>query len=583
MAPARWTAAVLFLVLVAGACAPTVGTPSQATPVESAGPTVSGSSGQGPAGRATDAPQQPEQPEQPVRALEPRPDIVLVLMDDFSLELFRTMPQAQRMVREGVSYDNAFVIDSLCCPSRAALLTGQTPRQTGVLTNTPNDYTTPIGGYRAFAELGAEQRQFSISLQDAGYTTGFVGKFLNGYEPYSTYGREPPPNVAGWDDWRAIMGGGYDGWDFSSVHLDAQGEVRMRQHPKPPESASAEEKDRHYATTVAADLAVDFLEEHRDDADPYFLEVATYGTHAALNPAYSTRVFPAAFADKAPPGDPDGGNCGLLACGDLTLADLAGYDDPREDNAPTYVLPDGAVAPAPAWRTNEITLTDDQALTRYRDRARMAQSIDRLVGRVREAAGPDAYVFLTSDNGFHLGQHQLNGGKGAPYDSDTRVPLVVVGPGLEPGVRDQYVNNIDLAPTFEDLAGATTPRYRSGRSFAETLTQPRAEGARYAFFEHTYARSQPGEVDTDEGSGGTIDIIPSYVAVRGDRGLLVRLDLDMTWTGVEPAYELYRYDVGWEATNVFATDHDLPWARDLMRRLELFDGCTPRQCRAAAR
>ena len=504
-------------------------------------------------------------------------------MDDFSLELFRTMPQAQRMVREGVSYDNAFVVDSLCCPSRAALLTGQTPRQTGVLTNTPNDYTTPIGGYRAFSELGAEQRQFSLSLQRAGYTTGFVGKFLNGYEPSRYDGREPPPNVAGWDDWLAILGGGYDGWDFSSVHLDDEGRVRMRQHRKPPRGASDEEKDERYATTVAADLAVRFLREHRDDAEPYFLEVATYGTHAAINPTYGSHVFPAAFADRAPPGDPTGGNCGTLSCGELTLKDLAGYDDPREDNVPTYLLPDGSTAPAPSWRTNEVTMTREQALTRYRDRARMAQSIDRLVGRVRDAAGPDAYVFLTSDNGYHLGQHQLNGGKGTPYDSDTRVPLVVTGPGVEPGVRDHYVNNIDLAPTFEQLAGAGTPRYVAGRSFARTLVRPSARGARYAFFEHTYARSQPGEVDTDEGSGGTIDLIPSYVAVRGDRGLLVRLDLDMTWTGVDTAYELYRYDVGWEDTNVFATDHDEPWVRDLMTRLELFEGCRPAQCRRAAR
>ena len=540
---------------------------------------------------ATDRPVRPPKPASPVDPAasgDPRgglvssPDLVLVLMDDFSLELFATMPEAQRMVREGASYANAFVVDSLCCPSRAAILTGQTPHQTGVLTNTPNDYAHPIGGYRAFVANGNEPRQLSLSLQRAGYTTGFVGKFLNGYEPSSPYGREPPPKVEGWDQWNALLGGAYNGWSFSSLRLDDKGQVRIRQHPRPPRRASAEEKDRHYATNVAADYAVDFLEQHRDDEAPYFLEVATYGTHAAIKPAYGNHVFPAAFADKAPPGDPEGGNCGTLPCGDLTLDDLAGYDDPRDDNAPTYLLEDGSTAPAPAWRTNEITLTDEQALARYRDRARMAQSIDRLVARVREAAGPDAYVVLTSDNGFHLGQHQLDGGKGAPYDSDTRVPLVVVGPGIEPGVRDQYVNNIDLAPTFETLAGARTPRYRSGRSFAHSLVEPDARGAGYAFVEHTYAKSQPGEVDTDEGSGGTIDIIPSYLAVRGDRGLLVRLDLDMSWWNTDYAYELYRYDVGWEDVNVFETDHHEPWAVDLMRRLELFDECRPAGCRAAA-
>ena len=115
------------------------------------------------------------------------------------------------------------------------------------------------------------------------------------------------------------------------------------------------------------------------------------------------------------------------------------------------------------------------------------------------------------------------------------------------------------------------------------MRAPAAPGARYAFFEHTYAKSQPGEVDTDQGSGGTIDIIPSYVAVRGERGLLVRLDLDQTWRGTDYAWELYRYDVPWEDRNVFAEDHDKPWVRDLRRRLRLYDGCAPRVCRAAAR
>ena len=85
------------------------------------------------------------------------------------------------------------------------------------------------------------------------------------------------------------------------------------------------------------------------------------------------------------------------------------------------------------------------------------------------------------------------------------------------------------------------------------------------------------------GSGGTIDIIPSFIAVRGDRGLLVRFDLDKSWTGTSYAWELYRYDRPWEDVNVFATDHAEPWARDLMRRLQRWDGCTPAQCRAAAR
>ena len=177
-----------------------------------------------------------------------------------------------------------------------------------------------------------------------------------------------------------IMGGGYNGWGYKSVYRDADGELQLRSHPKPPLSAPVEERDQHYATNVASDLAVGFIEEHRDDQAPYFLEVATYGPHSQLNAAYpNSPQFPSAFADRAPAGDPTGGNCGRKACGDLTLDDLVGYGDPREDNAPTYLTTTAPRAPRRPWRTNAVSLTDTQALTRYRDRARMVQSIDRLI------------------------------------------------------------------------------------------------------------------------------------------------------------------------------------------------------------
>ncbi|KQY56392.1 hypothetical protein ASD66_02050 [Nocardioides sp. Root151] len=516
---------------------------------------------------------------------EARPNIVFILMDDFSTELLETMPTAQQMKAEGASYDNSFVIDSLCCPSRAALLTGQAPHQTGVLTNTPNDPDNPIGGYEAFEQYGNTAKQFSVTLQDSGYTTGFIGKFMNRYEAKTVDGElVAPPKVQGWSDWEAILGGGYNGWGYKSTYLDDNGDVQLRNHPKPALTQPVEARDQRYATNVAADKAIDFIERHDDEDAPYFLEIATYGPHSQLQAAYpDSPQFPSAFADRAPAGDPTGGNCGLAACGDLTLDDLVGYGDDRTDNAPTYLHRDGRTSPAPAWRTNEVSLTDDQALTRYRDRARMVQSIDRLIARVRAAVGPNTYVFLTADNGFHLGQHQLNGGKGTPYDSDSRVPLVVVGPDVQPGARNQFVNNIDLAPTFEALAGVESPAFRAGNSFAGSLSAPKVAGGRYAFFEHTYAKTQPGEVDTDQGSGGTIDIIPSFIAVRSARGLLVRFDLDNAWTSTDHAWELYRYDVPWEDRNVFAEDHAEPWVQDLKRRIERFDGCRPAVCRSLSR
>ena len=149
----------------------------------------------------------------------------------------------------------------------------------------------------------------------------------------------------------------------------------------------------------------------------------------------------------------------MKLCSQLSLRDLAGFGDPRADNRPTYLHRNGSTSPAPAWNVNPVTLHAPQALREYRNRSRMVQAVDRMIGRIRAAVGPNTYVVLTTDNGYHLGQLQLNGGKGTPYDFDTRVPLVVDGPGVTPGPRRQFVSNIDLAP---DLRAA-------GRAHAAAL------------------------------------------------------------------------------------------------------------------
>jgi len=122
------------------------------------------------------------------------PDIVLVLMDDFSLELLQTMRNAERMREAGASYPHSYVVDSLCCVSRASIFTGQYPHQTGVLTNTANTPNPigPIGGWEAFETNGNTERSVNVRLQQAGYTTGFIGKYLNEYA-YVPGGELPDP------------------------------------------------------------------------------------------------------------------------------------------------------------------------------------------------------------------------------------------------------------------------------------------------------------------------------------------------------------------------------------------------------
>jgi len=126
------------------------------------------------------------------KATTSRPNLVLVLTDDQTLESLRVMPETQRLIGdEGTTFSNAFVSYPLCCPSRATLLTGQYAHNHGVRGNNP-----PHGGAGA---LDARET-LPVWLQRAGYYTAHVGKYLNGY------GQVVPATVPpGWSRWLALV------------------------------------------------------------------------------------------------------------------------------------------------------------------------------------------------------------------------------------------------------------------------------------------------------------------------------------------------------------------------------------------
>ncbi len=500
---------------------------------------------------------------QPAASRAGRPNIVVVMLDDFSMDLVQTMRSVQRMRKAGASYRHAFVVDSLCCVSRSSFFTGQYPHQTGVRTNTSNHGASMLGGWPAYDTHGNPERAFNVRLQQAGYTTGFVGKFLNEYEWVP--GHALPPVVPGWSTFNTVFGSAYDGWGFASTSVVNQ-RMRVVDHPAPPASASAAEKDRAYAGTVIGDLAMDFLTRGEAADAPYFLEVSLYAPHSRTQPqGYypGDPLFPPMFRDRV--GER---GCGRVVCSKLTVADLPGFGDKRGDNRPRTA----SGKKARAWNSGR-TLPAAVAVRDLRDRARMAQSADRLVTRILRSVGPDTYVVLTSDNGFHLGQLGMGRGKGTAYDTDVRVPLLITGPGVVPGTRKEVTSNIDLAPTFEEMAGLLPAPYRSGRSLVPTLGRPRLVRQSYAFFEHTQQTLTGTDPDAAF-SGSEMDRIPSYTAVRSRTGLLVRLDLDPRRRRTSWGYEFYSYKRhAFEKRNSFANPRRRAEVDLLMAKLAAFDQC----------
>ncbi|MCB1270922.1 MAG: sulfatase-like hydrolase/transferase, partial [Microthrixaceae bacterium] len=109
------------------------------------------------------------------------PNIVFVLLDDLdetATPYWDAMPATKALVADtGRSFTESFSPTPICCPARASILTGQYGHNTGVLTNGGEQ-----GGWETFTEGGGEDRAVSVHLQQRGYRTMFVGKYLNGYE-----------------------------------------------------------------------------------------------------------------------------------------------------------------------------------------------------------------------------------------------------------------------------------------------------------------------------------------------------------------------------------------------------------------
>ena len=193
-----------------------------------------------------------------VRRTDRRPNIVFVLTDDLTWDLLRFMPHVRQLQRDGMTFRQFMVSDSLCCSSRATIFTGEFPHDTHVLGNTP-----PFGGYDAFHAGGADRRSVAISLQRSGYRTALFGKYLNGYQPFRE-GEDP-----GWSDW---LGSSYAYDGFGYEESDNGRPMIAGYRP------------RDYVTNALARHALRFIRSSAGRT-PFFAEIATYAPHSPFTPA----------------------------------------------------------------------------------------------------------------------------------------------------------------------------------------------------------------------------------------------------------------------------------------------------------
>jgi arylsulfatase A-like enzyme len=422
-----------------------------------------------------------------------RPNIVLVVTDDQRADTIapQFMPRLDaELVGAGARFPNGFAPNPVCCPSRASILSGQYSHHNGVLQNREGDPLDPTGSISAFADVSS----LAPWLRDlAGYRTGLFGKYLNGYRAFTddwaaTHGgvHYVPP---GWDRWYGIYAGG---GQYGIRFVDEAGAIvdsdpGSCQNPPPGEPcAPTQPPDCPHSTDHLRDEALEFIDESLLLGQPFFLYFSTQHPHG---PACAAMRHVGTFAGL-PPHRPPSWNEGE-----------PGADDDADK---------------PAWLQQQGPI-DAAAIDAFRIRQlESLQSIDEAVEAIVDklrATGQDrdTIVVYFGDNGYLWGEHRRDK-KSCPYEECIKVPFVVRYPRLVPLPRMEpgFVANIDLAPTFAELAGidaTTLSPPLDGVSMVRLLDGTAPSWRTDILAEHWGNTPTPGDLTPP---------IPTFAVVRAD-------------------------------------------------------------------
>jgi arylsulfatase A-like enzyme len=350
-----------------------------------------------------------------------RANIVLIVTDDEDVAAHAFMPKTKALIEDqGTAFENFFISLSWCCPSRASILRGQYAHNTHIVSNEP-----PWGGFETFRRLGLEESTVATWLQDAGYRTAMVGKYLNRYVPE----RDGVP--PGWDEWY-VGGNAHASYNYV---LNENGYAL--QYGSGPED---------YLGDVLTAKAVQVIRSAAGAGQRFFLYVLPFNPHS---PSVAAPRHEGMFADTELPRPPS-------------------FNEADVSDKPAFIRR------LPPLNQHQIADLEYEQRRRIASLQAIDDMVESIVTALTETGQLDStYIIYTSDNGFHMGEHRLIAGKDTPYEEDIRVPMVMRGPAVPAGERIKaLVGNIDLAPTLAEIAGADVPDFVDGRSFLPLLQDP---------------------------------------------------------------------------------------------------------------
>ncbi len=424
----------------------------------------------------------------PLQLLAQRPNIIYIMSDDHDNDAisaynkqFIQTPNIDRLAKEGLKFNKAFVGNSICAPARATLLTGQHSHKNGV-----RDNRTPFDSSR---------NNLPKLLRQAGYQTALVGKWhLHSYP-------------SGFDYWKILPGMGQY---FDTRIIEMTGDTIT---------------EPGYATDILTDNAIRWLDT-RDTSKPFVLFFHHKAPHRYFFPAlkhlevFHTKIFPepaTLYADTSGRGSawvqqtmsilPDMQLCSDLKVDPTYLADIPELK-PSQEQVNYYNAIMRRVPVEQRQRFKEIyaqrgMLIRDKKLRgkellqyKYQwymqDYLACIASIDESVGRIldymeNKKLTENTMVMYTSDQGFYLGE---NGwfDKRFAYDVSMQTPLIMRWPGrIQANTTiDVMVQNIDFAPTILGVAGATPPKWMQGINLVPLITNKQKDLSRKYIYYHYY-------------------------------------------------------------------------------------------------
>ncbi|MEF2248007.1 sulfatase family protein [Paenibacillus sp. IITD108] len=370
-----------------------------------------------------------------------RPNILFIMSDDHASHAMscygsriNQTPQLDRIADEGILFDNCFCTNSICSPSRAAILTGKYNHLNGV--KSIED------------ELDGRQMTFPKLLQADGYQTAMIGKWHLGHS-----GNADP---TGFDFWTVVPGQG----EYHDPHFYEMGELKQF---------------KGYATELITDFSIDWLEK-RDKDRPFLLMCHHKAPHRPWQPA---EKYANLYDDIDIP-EPETFYDDYATRSDAAKEAKMRIESDMNDLVDLKATPPEGLTPLEEkkWRYQRY----------IKDYLRCVASIDESIGNLldyldKEGIAEDTIVVYTSDQGFFLGDHGWYD-KRLMYEESLRMPFIVRYPrAIKAGSRtDAMALNVDFPATFLDYAGVPVPEEMQGYSLRSIWEGQTPEGWRTSMY-----------------------------------------------------------------------------------------------------